>query len=83
MNIGSTLGSSFSIATAGVQQSTEQVREASQQVVEATTARPVQGTIEATDALVNLKKGEQGVATNAKVLEAADKQIGTLLDIEA
>jgi len=83
MNIGSTSGSSFSIATAGIQQSTEQVKQASQQVVEATTARPAQGTVEVTDALVKLKQGEQGVEANAKVLEAADKQIGTLLDIEA
>lgn len=83
MNIGSTSGSSFSIATAGIQQSTEQVKQASQQVVEATSARPAQGTVEVTDAFVKLKQGEQGVEANAKVLEAADKQIGTLLDIEA
>jgi hypothetical protein len=83
MNIGSTSGSSFSIASAGVQQSTEQVKQAAQQVVEATTARPAQGTVEVTDALLKLKEGEQGVKVNAKVLEAADKQIGTLLDIEA
>lgn len=83
MNIGSTSGSSFSIANAGIQQSTEQVKQASQQVVEATTARPAQGTVEVTDSLVKLKEGEQGVEANAKVLEAADKQIGSLLDIEA
>jgi hypothetical protein len=83
MNIGSTSGSSFSSAFAGIQQSTEQVKQAAQQVVEATTARPAQGTVEVTDALLKLKEGEQGVEVNAKVLEAADKQIGTLLDIEA
>lgn len=83
MNLGSTLGSSFNIATAGIQQSTQKVAEAAQQVVEATTARPAQGTVEVTDALVKLKEGEQGVVLNAKVLEAADKQMGSLLDIEA
>lgn len=83
MNLGSTSGSSFSIAAAGIQQSSEQVKQAAQQVVEATTARPAQGTVEVTDALVKLKEGEQGVAVNAKVVEAADKQIGSLLDIEA
>jgi len=83
MNLGSTSGSSFSIATAGIQQSSDQVKQAAQQVVEATTARPTQGTVEVTDALVKLKEGEQGVAVNAKVVEAADKQIGSLLDIEA
>jgi hypothetical protein len=83
MNIGSTSGSSFSIATAGIQQNSEQVKQAAQQVVESTTARPAQGTIEVTDALLKLKEGEQGVKLNAKVLDAADKQIGTLLDIEA
>lgn len=83
MNIGSTSGSSFSIASAGIQQSTEQVKQAAQQVVESTTTRPAQGTIEPTEALVKLKEGEQGVALNAKVLEAADKQIGSLLDVRA
>lgn len=83
MNIGSTSGSSFSIATAGIQQSTEQVKQASQQVVESTTARPTQGTVEPTEALVKLKEGEQGVALNAKVLEAADKQLGSLIDVRA
>jgi hypothetical protein len=83
MNLGSTSGSSFSIATAGVQQSSEQVKQAAQQVVEATTARPAQGTIEVTDALLKLKEGEQGMAANFKVLEAADKQLGSILDIDA
>lgn len=83
MNIGSTSGSSFSIATAGIQQSTEQVKQAAQQVVESTTARPAQGTVEPTEALVKLKEGEQGVALNTKVLEAADKQLGSLIDVRA
>lgn len=83
MNLGSTSGSSFSIASAGVQQNTEQVKQAAQQVVEATTARPAQGTVETTDALFKLKEGEQGVAANAKVLDTSEKQIGSLLDIQA
>lgn len=83
MNLGSTTGSSFSIASAGIQQSTELVKQAAQQVVEATTARPAQGTVEPTDALLKMKEGEQGVAANAKVLEASDKQIGSLLDVQA
>jgi hypothetical protein len=83
MNLGSTSGSSFSIATAGVQQSSEQMKQAAQQVVEATTTRPAQGTVEVTDALLKLKEGEQGMAANVKVLEAADKQLGSILDIDA
>ena len=83
MNLGSTSGSSFNIASAGVQQNTEQVKQAAQQVVEATTARPAQGTVETTDALLKLKEGEQGVAANAKVLDTSEKQIGSLLDIQA
>jgi hypothetical protein len=82
MNIGSTAGSSFSIATAGIQQSNEQLKQASQQVVEATTPRPVQGTVEVTDALVNLTKSEESIEVNAKVLEAADNQLGSLLDVK-
>ena len=69
MNLGSTSGSSFSIASAGIQQNSEQVKQAAQQVVEATTARPAQGTVEVTDALLKLKEGEQGVQANAKVLD--------------
>lgn len=83
MNIGSTSGSSFTIAAAGIQQNSEQVKQAAQQVVEATTTRPTQGAVEATEALVKLKEGEQGVALNAKVLESADQQLGTLLDVKA
>jgi len=83
MNLGSTSGSSFSIATAGIQQSSEQVKQAAQQVVESTTARPAQGAVEVVDALLKLKAGEQGVEVNAKVLEAADNQIGSILDIKA
>lgn len=83
MNIGSTTGSSFSIATAGVQQGNSQVREAAQQVVEATTERPAQGTVEVTEALVKLKQGENQVEANTKTLQAADETVGTLIDTVA
>jgi len=80
MNIGSTSGSAFTVATSGVQQGNQQVREASQQVVEATTTRPAQGIVEVTDPLLKLKEGERQVEVNAKTLEAADNNVGTLID---
>lgn len=80
MNIGSTSGSAFTVATSGIQQGNQQVREASQQVVEATTTRPAQGTVEVTDPLMKLKEGERQVEVNAKTLEAADNNVGTLID---
>ena len=83
MNIGSTTGSAFTVATAGVQQGNQQVREAAQQVVEATTTRPAQGAVEVTDPLMKLKEGERQVQANAKTLDAADKTVGTLIDTVA
>ncbi|ASP38587.1 hypothetical protein CHH28_07820 [Bacterioplanes sanyensis] len=83
MNIGSTTGSAFTSATTGIAQGMEQVRQAAQQVNDATTTRPVQDAPEVSEGLVNLREGERQVEANAKVLEAADQQLGTLIDIQA
>ncbi|MDK2777076.1 MAG: hypothetical protein KYX62_05395 [Pseudomonadota bacterium] len=83
MNIGSTTGSAFSSGAYAVDQGTTQVRRAAQDVADATTERPVEGPGETADAMVELKQGQETVAAGAKVLEAADKQMGTLIDTTA
>lgn len=83
MNIGSTAGSAFTTATYGVSQGNEQVQRAAQDVVDATTARPVEGTADLASSMTDMKQGQQAVDANAKVIQAADKQLGSLIDIEA
>lgn len=83
MNIGSTAGSAFTSAATGISQGIEQVRQAAQQVNDATTTRPVQDAPEVSEGLVNLREGERQVEASSKVLEAADQQLGTLIDIQA
>jgi exonuclease VII small subunit len=51
--------------------------------VGATTSRPVEGVGNLSSAMTDLKQGEQAVAAGSKVLEAADKQLGTLIDTQA
>ena len=83
MNIGSTAGSTFTTATAGINQGTDQVRRAAQDVVGATTERPVEGPDKLAKAATDLKEGERTVEANAKVVEAADKTLGSIIDIQA
>ncbi|MAK92151.1 MAG: hypothetical protein CMI08_02655 [Oceanospirillaceae bacterium] len=83
MNIGSTTGSAFTTAATAVTQGVDQVNRAAQDVVDATTARPVEGVGKTEKALTELKQGEVAVSAGAKVIEAADRQIGSLIDTSA
>jgi predicted secreted protein len=83
MNIGSTTGSTFATAAYGVSQGTEQVAKAAQTVVETTTERPVEGTGDLASAMTDMKQGQQATDANAKVLQAADRQLGSLIDTQA
>ncbi|GAA6146115.1 flagellar basal body rod C-terminal domain-containing protein [Thalassolituus maritimus] len=83
MNIGSTAGSTFANAAYGVNQGTEQVAKAAQTVVETTTERPVEGTADLASAMTDMKQGQQATDANAKVLQAADRQLGSLIDTQA
>ena len=83
MNIGSTAGSAFTTAAAAVSQGTEQVNRAARDVVDATTECPVEGVGKTEKALTELKQGEVAVSAGAKAIEAADKQIGSLIDTSA
>lgn len=83
VNMGTTVGSSFSTAASSISDSIKEVREASQQVVESTTTRPVEGSTEISKSLITMKESTNLVAANGKVIEAADQQLGTLLDVTA
>lgn len=83
MNIGSTTGSAFTSATYAIDQGTTQVRRAAQDVVDATTDRPVEGTGELAKPMTDLKQGELLVQAGGKVMDAADKQLGTLINTTA
>lgn len=83
MNIGSTAGSAFTSAAYAIDQGTSQVRRAAQDVVDATTTRPVEAPGQLAQSMTDLKQGEQLVSAGGKVLQAADKQLGTLIDIKA
>jgi hypothetical protein len=83
MNIGSTTGSAFTTASAGISQGTEQVKRAAQDVVDATTERPVEGPDKLADAATDLKQAERSVEANAKVLKAADQTVGSIIDVQA
>ncbi|MFY9178720.1 MAG: hypothetical protein WAO12_02945 [Venatoribacter sp.] len=83
MDIGSTSGSSFTLAQSTISQGASQVREAAQQTVEAITDRPVEGTTSLEQTSVNLKKGELLVSVGGKLLDAAEQQAGSLINTVA
>lgn len=83
MNIGSTTGSAFTSAAYAVDQGNTQVTRAAQDIADAATSRPVESVDKTASALTELKEGETAVAAGTKVLEAADQQMGTLIDIKA
>jgi len=83
MNIGTTTGSALTTAASTVSQGMDQVKRTAQDVVDATTERPVEGAGKTAKAAIDLKQAEVAVEAGSKVMSAADKQIGTLIDISA
>lgn len=83
MNIGSTLGSTFTSGSYAISQGTSQAQRAAQDVVDATTGRPVEGVGDLSKPMTDLKQAEHLVKAGSKVIQAADTQTGTLLDIMA
>lgn len=83
MNIGSTAGSAYTTATQALDQGTMQVQRAAQEVVDATTARPVEGTGSVASAMTNLREAEVATEAGAKVVEAVDKTLGSVIDTQA
>lgn len=83
MDIGSTMGSSFTAGTQTIHQGIAQATRAAQEVVDSTTARPVEQTSRLHETMVNLRQSEHLVAAGGKIVQAADQQLGTLIDIKA
>lgn len=83
MDIGSTMGSSFTAGAQVINQGVAQATRASQEVVDATTARPVEQTSNVAESMVQLQQSEHLVAVGGKLVQAADQQLGTLIDIKA
>lgn len=76
------LGGALSAGLAGIQKGEQQVTQAAQEVVSATTDRPATPTQDVAKALVEEKEGQRQVQASAKVVEAADETIGSLVDIK-
>ncbi|MDF1762929.1 MAG: hypothetical protein P1U57_05930 [Oleibacter sp.] len=83
MNIGSTAGSSFTNAASNVVQVTEQVQRVAQDVADATTSRPVEGVGKLATAMTDLKQQEVQMSASVKVMQAADSNLGSLIDTNA
>lgn len=83
VNMGTSLGSTFSNAASSISESVKEVRQASQQVVSSSIERPVEGSHEISKSLITMKENTNLVAANGKVIEAADQQLGTIIDINA
>lgn len=82
MQIGVSGTGALGAGIAGVQRGEEKVTQAAQEVASATTDRPVSQTSELSQALSEQEDGRRQVEASAKVLEAADKTIGSLVDIK-
>lgn len=82
MDINTTSNSVFATATHALDVSMTQVRRVAQDVAGAITDRPVEG-VGPIDGMVGLKQGELLVKLGAKLVQAGDQQLGTLLDITA
>lgn len=83
VNMGTSLGSTFSNAASSISESVKEVRQASQQVVSSSIERPVEGSHEISNSLITMKENTNLVAANGKVIEAADQQLGKIIDTEA
>ena len=82
-NIGTTLGSVYSIGAFAIGQGVEHSTRAALEVADSTTARPVEKAAPVERSLLHLKEAEYQVAAGAKIVQAADQQIGTLINIKA
>lgn len=83
MDIGSTMGSSFTAGAQAIHQGVAQSTRAAQEVVDATTSRPVEQTAKVAEPMVQMQQAEHLVAVGGKVVQAADEQLGTLINIKA
>ena len=82
MQVGNAGGSALAAGLAGTQRGEQKVIQAAQEVVSATTDRPVSETASLAKPLAEQEEGRRQVEASAKVVQAADKTIGSLIDIE-
>lgn len=82
MQVGNVGGNALAAGLAGMQRGEQKVTQAAQEVVSATTDRPVSQTASLAKPLTEQEEGRRQVEASAKVVEAADKTIGSLVDIK-
>lgn len=76
----SSLPSAFASGVQGLQRATQRADEASFKIAQAGTTKPEQDVVEP---LVELKQAELQASASAKVVETADRVLGSLLDVKA
>ncbi|MGR6872760.1 hypothetical protein ACU6U9_15150 [Pseudomonas sp. HK3] len=75
-------GNALSAGLAGIQKGEQQLTQAAQQVASASTTRPVSPNQDVAKALIEEKESQRQVEASAKVVQAADQTLGSLVDIK-
>ena len=81
MQIGNLGSGVLNAGLAGIQRGQQQVAQAAQDVVSATTDRPVEQTTDLAKPLLEQEEGRRQVEASAKVVQAADRMIGSIIDV--
>lgn len=81
MQVGNAGANALAAGLAGIQRGEQKATQAAQEVVSATTDRPVSQTASLAKPLAEQEEGQRQVEASAKVVQAADKTIGSLIDI--
>ena len=82
MQVGQTGSGALTAGLAGIQRGEQKVTQAAQDVVSATTDRPVSQTSSVARPLAEQEDGRRQVEASAKVVQAAQKSLGSLIDIK-
>ncbi len=82
MQVGQSGSGALAAGLAGVQRGEQKVTQAAQDVVSATTDRPVSQTSDIARPLAEQQEGRRQVEASAKVVEAAQQTLGSLIDIK-
>lgn len=83
MNIGSTVGSVMQSASAALPPTSEDIQKSTKQVEETSVDRPVEGVQALVKNVTDMKQGQQQIDANAKVAQAVDDTLGSLVDTQA
>lgn len=82
MQVGANGAGALSAGLAGIQRGEQKVTQAAQEVVSATTDRPVSQASDLAKPLAEQEEGRRQVQASAQVVAAADQTIGSLVDIK-